>query len=263
VFDKHLIESRFSKAAQDYDKSAQAQWAIAQHLDGLLSQHIAPLRVLDAGCGTGMLTGLIHERFPAAKIHGIDIAPGMIQLCREKWASNANLTFEVADLENLSLSGDFDLIVSSCCFQWLSSKTAVLKQLRERLAPTGKLGLAVLLEGTLNELSASYETVTDTAMKPMGYWSDAAYKDALENTGFKEIAAEEDCTRCLYNNAWDFLHSLKEIGATMAGHPGYVPLPPPILRQLASVYEAGFSDDNGNVIASYRTLYIVAEALHS
>ncbi|MBO4367117.1 MAG: GNAT family N-acetyltransferase, partial [Clostridia bacterium] len=42
-------------------------------------------RILDLGCGTGLELGYYFDRVPAARVTGIDLAPGMLEALRQKY----------------------------------------------------------------------------------------------------------------------------------------------------------------------------------
>lgn len=46
-------------------------------------------RILDLGCGTGLELDFYFPRNPTARVTGIDLAPGMLQALREKFAGRA------------------------------------------------------------------------------------------------------------------------------------------------------------------------------
>jgi ubiquinone/menaquinone biosynthesis C-methylase UbiE len=70
-------------------------------------------RILDAGCGTGEIASRLAELFPEAKVLGVDIVDGHLELARSRYASMATrLAFErqsVFELEGAD--GTFDLTV--------------------------------------------------------------------------------------------------------------------------------------------------------
>ena len=76
------LARNFSSAAVSYE-----QWAVPQRLIAGEMARLLPAKgrinsILDVGCGTGYLTGLLHERYPEAGILGIDVAPEMVKTCR-------------------------------------------------------------------------------------------------------------------------------------------------------------------------------------
>jgi demethylmenaquinone methyltransferase/2-methoxy-6-polyprenyl-1,4-benzoquinol methylase len=71
-------------------------------------------RILDLGCGTGIITLPLARRFPDAEIVGIDLMPEYLDLAREKVEREgmSNVSLEVLPIEEMGqLDGAFDLIV--------------------------------------------------------------------------------------------------------------------------------------------------------
>jgi SAM-dependent methyltransferase len=72
----------------------------------------APARILDVGTGTGQAATMLHARYPAAQIDGVDASPQMIEIARAKPELSA-VSFAVADGGRLPYAGcTFDLTVS-------------------------------------------------------------------------------------------------------------------------------------------------------
>ena len=75
------------------------------------------LRVMDLGCGTGLLGLLLLQRQPGLSVTGLDIQPAAIRLAETAAAENAledRLTFRTADLREVKTlfpTGSFDLAV--------------------------------------------------------------------------------------------------------------------------------------------------------
>ncbi|ROO86846.1 methyltransferase family protein [Actinocorallia herbida] len=111
-------------------------------------------RILDAGCGTGnRLLGLAAE-FPDAKITGIDLAPGPLDLARRYLAETGltNATVRQGDLSTVPLDGPFDLIWCCGVLHHIPDPLPALANLRSALADTGLLILWLYgTIGTLNE----------------------------------------------------------------------------------------------------------------
>lgn len=75
-------------------------------------------RILDLGCGAGVLTVLLAEKAPGAVIHGIDILPDSAAICRENLTANgldpSNIrTGDIREHRTLYDAGSFDLVVSN------------------------------------------------------------------------------------------------------------------------------------------------------
>ena len=104
-------------------------------------------RVLDLGCGTGVLTRMIGDGLDAAQggeSVGIDAAAKMIAVARKKRASE-NCRFEVMAAERLDFEDAvFDAVVSSLFFHHvqLDLKEQALAEAYRVLKPGGRLVIA-------------------------------------------------------------------------------------------------------------------------
>jgi ubiquinone/menaquinone biosynthesis C-methylase UbiE len=104
-------------------------------------------RVLDLGCGTGVLTRMIANRLDTAAggaAVGIDAAARMIAVARKKRAA-VNCIFQTMAAENLSFEdGAFDAVVSSLFFHHvpLDLKAKALSEAWRVLRPGGQLVIA-------------------------------------------------------------------------------------------------------------------------
>ncbi|MBW2367597.1 MAG: class I SAM-dependent methyltransferase [Deltaproteobacteria bacterium] len=104
-------------------------------------------RILDLGCGTGVLTRMIADRLNAdagGKAIGIDAAAKMIRVARKKRAG-INCIFQVMAAESLSYEdASFDAVVSSLFFHHvqLDLKEKALSEAFRVLRPGGRLVIA-------------------------------------------------------------------------------------------------------------------------
>jgi trans-aconitate 2-methyltransferase len=101
-----------------------------------------PTRIVDLGCGPGHLTAVLHARWPAATIHGVDSSPDMIDTAD---ADNRDdrTTYELADVTAWTTAEPVDLIVSNALFQWVPDQLAVIRRLTDLVAPGGTFALQV------------------------------------------------------------------------------------------------------------------------
>jgi ubiquinone/menaquinone biosynthesis C-methylase UbiE len=113
-------------------------------------------RVLDIGCGTGLLAEHIaHIVGPSGHVLGIDPLPLRIGLAVSR--ARDNLSFEQGDAYDLGRIADrsFDAVVLNAVLHWLPEKTGPLLSLWRVLRPNGRLGISTGLNGDVPELVAA------------------------------------------------------------------------------------------------------------
>lgn len=72
--------------------------------------------IADLGCGPGNSTALLYQRWPAARITGVDSSPAMIAETR---SALPDCLFVEADIRNWQPEQALDLIFANASLQWL------------------------------------------------------------------------------------------------------------------------------------------------
>ena len=215
--------------ARSYDRHAAVQRIVADRL----ANHILTLqlrgnsRVLEIGCGTGFLGAGLVERLPFGEYWMTDIAPGMLDRARQRFAGHDNIDFAVMDGAAPSLSGPFDLICSSLAMQWITDLPHAIVRLRSLLSPGGLLIFTTLAAGSFATWRAAYGRAHPGT-------PDYPPAEALRELG---LTVSIDSVQHNYKNAREFLRALKAIGAGTPRH-DYRPLSPAQLRQIMARFEA-------------------------
>jgi SAM-dependent methyltransferase len=108
------------------------------------------LRVLDAGCGTGLTAVSIAQQYPQVEVTGIDLSETSLGHARSlaKQAGVAkNIEFRCLPIERVGeLNQQFDYIISSGVIHHLDSPAVGLRALTDLLAPNG--GIFLMLYAT-------------------------------------------------------------------------------------------------------------------
>jgi len=121
-------------------------------------------RVLDIGCGTGVLIPFLHSAVGAeGAIVGIDIADNMVKIAAAKAAQFANVTLQRADVMAYRSSQRFDHVTCLNFFPHILDKAALFRQaLDEWLVPGGWLHVFHdLSRAQVNAIHGENETVKD------------------------------------------------------------------------------------------------------
>jgi 2-polyprenyl-3-methyl-5-hydroxy-6-metoxy-1,4-benzoquinol methylase len=98
------------------------------------------MRVLDVGCGTGVLATRLVEGHPDLEITAVDASAAMLKRARQRRAWPAGVHFLDGDVnEILSSSGQYDRIVSVNVLWALPDPRATLQALAGHVAPAGRM----------------------------------------------------------------------------------------------------------------------------
>ncbi|MEN6543558.1 trans-aconitate 2-methyltransferase [Parvibaculum sp.] len=120
--------------------------------------------VVDIGCGPGNSTELLVERFPDAKVVGLDSSPEMLAAARKRLP---DVDFIEADIAAWRPSAPVDLLYANAVFQWVPGHEAVLARLLDGL-PSGSV-LALQMPDNLGE--PTHLLMAEVAQS--GPWADA------------------------------------------------------------------------------------------
>jgi demethylmenaquinone methyltransferase/2-methoxy-6-polyprenyl-1,4-benzoquinol methylase len=80
-------------------------------------------RILDLGCGTGIVSQRLARRFPEAEIVGVDVTEDYLAIYEERLRGNRRTRGRsmLGNAETLSLEGEFDTVVSSYLAKYVDS----------------------------------------------------------------------------------------------------------------------------------------------
>ena len=175
------VANLFDDHAEDFDQhlTQVLHYSIPAEIAGLLAPY-APQSLLDLGCGTGLVGDAL--RLPI--MDGVDIAPQMIRLARER---NLYRHLAVGDLvatldESSLLAGPYDLVTAADVFVYLGHLESIFERIAPRLAPDGLFAFSVELSDT-----------TPVNLRPSGRFAHAPrYISGLaQDFGFTTLAARD------------------------------------------------------------------------
>jgi trans-aconitate 2-methyltransferase len=140
-------------------------------------------RVLDAGCGTGRDAAALLERWPDARVVGVDGSRQMIDQARARLGDDAEL--HVADLtEPLPLDEPVDAVMSVAAFHWISDHDLLLANLAAVMRPGARLSTDCGGQGQLAILEAALREVTGEGKYGVAYKGVHETEQSLADAGF-------------------------------------------------------------------------------
>ena len=96
-----------------------------------------PRAVVDLGCGPGDLTLSLAERWPGARLTGIDSSPEMVEKAS---GSSEAASFRLLDVRTWQPEDDVDVLVTNATLQWIPEHRDLLARwARERSFHARKL----------------------------------------------------------------------------------------------------------------------------
>jgi trans-aconitate 2-methyltransferase len=227
----------------------------------------APRLVVDLGCGPGTLTRRLAERWPGARVVGLDSSAEMIERAREQ---EGPVEFEVADLRTW-LAGvpaaSVDVLVSNATLQWVPGHLALMPGLVDAVSPGGWLAFQV--PGNFDEPSHTIRAELAAEEPYAGHIRDVATPDAHDACAYLGALAELGCDV----DAWEttYLHVLHGDDPVFTWVSGTGARPTlqaleeadPALRQrfeqeLKERLRAAYAETGHGVVLPFRRVFVVA-----
>lgn len=222
----------------------------------------APATVVDLGCGPGNLTALLRERWPGARVQGLDSSPEMVARAH---AAEPEISFEVADLRDWLAGADrVDVLVSNATLQWVPEHLALLPGLVERVVPGGWLAFQV--PGNFDEPSHVLRTELAAEAPYAEHTRGVAVPSSHDPAVYLEALAALGCEV----DAWEttYLHVLTgpDPVFTWVSGTGARPTLQALPGDLRGAFEAEFKrrlraaypERDGRVVLPFRRVFVVA-----
>jgi trans-aconitate 2-methyltransferase len=99
-----------------------------------------PKTIIDIGCGPGNSTQILAERWPKAKIVGIDNSPSMIEKAKKDYPLQE---WRIVDAGKNTIEGTYDIVFSNAAIQWIPGHAKLMKKLQGLLTENGTLAIQV------------------------------------------------------------------------------------------------------------------------
>ena len=207
----------FSKYAGTYDYHAVIQKKTAEWIMASLSPGLkTPSSVLDYGCGTGIMTSLMHSRYPDARLYACDVSEAMLEVARKKDLNKVAFFKVSPDAPNF-LGTPYSLIVSNAVLHWIR-ENYFFEFLFKALHPDGKLIFTAYAPDSFPELNRVLEHYFKRKISlPVSSFKNQSSWETILSSSFKNWKVEKRSYSLEFNNLKEMFRSVKYTGTTGGG----------------------------------------------
>ncbi len=251
ALDKDLLRRRFRRAVPTYDDQAGIQRITANRLLNLLDYTIKDRSgtVFEIGCSTGLLTEQLLKRH-GSRVSALllnDLVEEFRSIIKKK-ISGYLIPFDylTGDIEEIVLSGSFDLIISSSTFHWIDDLPNLLSKLHCHLNSGGHLAFSLYGPDNLYEI----REITGIGLS---YRSIEGVQRLVSNN-FNLLASEDRREKLWFKDPLEVLHHLRKTGVNALTT---VPWNREKLAHFIKTYHELYGTNQG-VSLTYHPLYMIA-----
>jgi malonyl-CoA O-methyltransferase len=185
---------------------------------------IDPRLVVDLGCGAGGALNALGERYPRARLVGIDACEAMLRVGHERRAQLRWLlpflpgpkrsALIAADAQALPLApGAAGLVWSNLMLHWLADPLAGLREAQRALETGGLLMFSTLGPDSLKEVRACFGDEYEHTLRFIDMHD---YGDMLIGCGFADPVMDAERLTVTYPTAAALFAELRQTGSTCA-----------------------------------------------
>jgi trans-aconitate 2-methyltransferase len=126
----------------------------------------APGTIVDLGCGAGNVTALLGERWPNARITGVDNSREMLAKAHTTTADDARFAWIEADIATWAPPAPVDVVYSNAALHWQGDHARLFPRLFDWVAPGGVLAVQMPDNSAAPSHTAIAEVVANVARVP-------------------------------------------------------------------------------------------------
>ncbi len=222
-----------------------------------------PGLVVDLGCGPGNLTALLPQRWPTARVVGLDSSVEMLAAARREVGERVE--WVEAEIGRWRPDSPVDVLVSNAALQWVPGHLGLLERLVAQVAPGGWFAMQV--SGNFGEPSHTIRRELAGEPRYAAYTSGVAVPSSHEPAVYLAELARLGCRPDVWETT--YLHVLRGedavfdwVSATGA-RPTLQALPPGLREQFAAEFRARLREAYPvgpvGVVLPFRRVFAVAQ----
>ena len=257
MLNKKLVKKRFKKSLKTYNNNAIVQKHMAELLiQSVLASYPAMQdaeaiqkkynKILEIGCGTGLLTKEIKEKISFNELFLNDIIfslPSSLEgECRLR-----DLNFLHGDCEKIEFPQNLDLIISNATFQWVEDFPSLCEKIHSSLNQEGIFAFTTFEDGNFNQI----KNITGKSLK---YYKKSEIENILSKN-FKILYSNSEVINLEFDSVQDVLNHLRLSGVNSLEETNWTKGD---LKNFENKYTK-FVNPEGKFILTYKPLYFVCK----
>lgn len=164
-FDRFSLSRDWSRLYTVADGSTYHFHVRRQRVLELLPEHLG--RVLDIGCGPGVMTEAVLAR--GGTFEGVDLSPEMVREAQEKFAGREQVSFREGSIEALDVpDGTYDQVICMAVIEYLATPHRALAEIARILRPGGVAIITVPKRSHIDRLMIAATTPVRAVARALG-----------------------------------------------------------------------------------------------
>lgn len=205
---KREIKNSFNLVHSTYDDHSKIQQLCGKELiKNLLILHKKDYeKIIDLGCGTGIITKILFEKIKFSKSYACDFAPNLLSVAQNRLK---NFSTEILNSDYymiLNKNLKYDLIFSNMSFQWCLDIEYLLKLIYKNLKHRGILSFSMPIKGTLQNVPNQSKN---------NFYSLEYLRKLAKNIGYNLIFIKDINFEQYFPSFIDAIRSIKYTGANI------------------------------------------------
>lgn len=202
-----------------YSKNNALQYNFAMKMLSKISFN-STSRILDIGCGDGVITNEIAKIVTDGCIIGSDISEAMIEHATKKYIAQDNIRFIQMDAAKNFFRNQFDIVTSFNCLHWVSNQERAILGVAKAAVDGAQIALLLshrksLYHLVLDKICASekWSIFFKDYISPRSFFDVANYEQLLVKAGLQIVNIEEEEMTYFYQTPKDLKEFFNAAGA--------------------------------------------------